>query len=287
MQPTPTSTRVTFPAGGLGGTGRVVQVAALPEGRRGVVVDETPFHPVDHTWPDQPADRGTLDGRPVVDVLTGAIGPDGALAVAGDITARRGDTDHAWVVVHVVDGDAPQPGAEVELEVDGAYRDRLSAAHTACHLAALALNAETAPLWTKDADRVDSLGHADLDATAITDSKVRELEAYDAYRFGKSLRKRGFDGATVSARGDRLQDAVNERLAAWLATGAPVRIETGGDATLTARRRWVCELPDGVATLPCGGTHVDSLTRLATVRVSYSVADDGTGLEVVTTVVAA
>ena len=30
-----------------------------------VLTDVTPFHPLDHTWPDQPADRGTIAGQPV------------------------------------------------------------------------------------------------------------------------------------------------------------------------------------------------------------------------------
>lgn len=281
-----TSTRVTFPSGALRGSGRVVLVTPLPDGRFGVVVDETPFHPVDHTWPDQPGDAGSLDGHPVLDVLTGAVGADGRLLVGGDVTARRGDAGHAWVVVHVVDV-APAVGDDVDLAVDAGTRAGLSAGHTACHLAALALNAETAGFWTKDADRVDSLGHPDLDATAITTSRVGAYEAFDAYRFGKSLRKKGFDAAAFIATAQDVEAAVNARLASWLAAAAPVRVETDGDPTLTARRRWVCALPEGEAGLPCGGTHVDSLARLAEVRVSYAVPDDGAGLEVTTTVVAA
>jgi hypothetical protein len=42
---------VSFPDGGLTGTSPVP--AAVPrEGGYGVIVAQTPFHPLDHTWPD-------------------------------------------------------------------------------------------------------------------------------------------------------------------------------------------------------------------------------------------
>ena len=162
-----------------------------------MLTDVTPFHPLDHAWPDQPADRGTLDGRPVVDCLTGAVGPDGVLLTGSDIQARRGDDGWAWVVVHVLEGELPAEGATVDLQVDGDFRAALSAGHTACHLAALALNAEVAArgLWRKDPARDDALGNPDLDQLAITESRIEPWGAYDRYRLGKSLRKKGFESA--------------------------------------------------------------------------------------------
>jgi len=71
-------------------------------------------------------------------------------------------------------------------------------------------------------------------------------------------------------------------LAGWVATGASSRIETGGDPTLSARRRWWCDVPGGPAVIPCGGTHVPDLGRLGRVRVAYEPTEDG--FEVVTTV---
>lgn len=73
----------------------VVDVAEL----QGVITDRTPFHPVDHTWPDQPADTGTLDGEPVVATLLGAVAADGSVTVGSEIPARRGDDGYDWVVV--------------------------------------------------------------------------------------------------------------------------------------------------------------------------------------------
>jgi hypothetical protein len=59
------STLVSFPDGGLTGTSPVL--AAVPlEGGYGVIVAQTPFHPLDHTWPDSPPTPGPCRpaGRP-------------------------------------------------------------------------------------------------------------------------------------------------------------------------------------------------------------------------------
>jgi alanyl-tRNA synthetase len=266
-------TWVGFPAGDVAGTGTVIRVQEL--GRKfGVVVDRTPFHPLDHGWPDQPADHGTLAGQVVQDVLTGAIDDDGVLLVGSDIDVRRGDSSRTWVVVHVVAGPAPEPGEEVALEVDAQHRERLSAAHTACHLAALAMNEVTAPCWHKDPPRRDSRGNPDLDQSSIQVSRILPDQAHDEYRFGRSLRKAGFDTAALMAGLAAYQDRAQALVDAWVATGAAVRVETGGDPTLTARRRWVCELPGAAGVIPCGGTHVSSLTQLAGVRLTWEATGD-------------
>ncbi len=141
-------TVVDFPAGVVHGTGTVVDVVPVGE-KVGVITDRTPFHPVDPSWPDQPADSGTLDGLTVVDCLVGAVDPDGGVAVDTAITARRGDEGYQWVVVHVVDGPSPTVGSIVDLQVDAPRRSALSRAHTGCHVSALALNAVVADLWRR------------------------------------------------------------------------------------------------------------------------------------------
>lgn len=276
-----------FPSGEVSGRGRVQAVLVLPDAgdgpRWGVVVDVTPFHPLDHTWPDQPADTGTLGGLPVVDALTAAAGADGELLMGEQIPVRRGDPSLSWHVLHVVAPGAalpPEPGDEVDLEVDVARRTAISAGHTACHLAAFALNARTAHLWRKDVDRRDGLGNPDLDQLAITVSTVGEREAFDSYRLGKSLRKKGFDTAALLEDLPGIEAAVNATLAGWVASGAAVRVETGGDDVLTARRRWTCALPDGEASVPCGGSHVTSLAALGAVRVTYVAGEDGASFSV-------
>lgn len=289
------STRVTYPRGATDGTSTVVQVFPL-QGGTGIITAETPFHPVDHTWPDQPADVGTLtvNGAQVAitDAITGAsqIGSD-RLCLGRDITARRGDDDWCWYVVHVTDapyGDCLEwVGAQATLCVDSRRRASLSASHTACHLMAFALNEALSDRWRK-VPNGDSLGHPNFDANAITSSQIRTDGSTDTYRLGKSLRKKGF---TVAATDEapsladalpNLADSVATRLNEWIGTDAQVRVDAHGP-DLTSPREWVCDLPQGTATVMCGGTHVSRLSQLGTVRVTAELDDDGTELTITTT----
>ncbi|WP_194409043.1 metal-dependent hydrolase [Microbacterium cremeum] len=269
-------TRVTYPTGAVASHGTVVHVADAGDGRTAVVLDETAFHPVDTAWPDQPADRGVLVVRgveiPVVDAVLGAA-QDGELVLGTAVPVRTGTPGWTFVVAHVVEGRPVAEGDEAEVRVDPAYRAALSTGHTACHLAALALDAALAGAWRKDAP-LDPLGAPAFDALAIQRSRILPGGSEDLYRIGKSLRRKGFDPAALDDLGG-LTARVEAQLASWLASGAPVRVDRDGD-TLADRRSWVCDLPGGAARIPCGGTHVDSLADIAEIAVAFeSTAVDG------------
>ncbi|MDH6120110.1 alanyl-tRNA synthetase [Kitasatospora sp. GAS204A] len=298
------TTRVSFPGGAVTGESTVLAVHPLGDGRWGVVTAGTPFHPLDHTWPDQPADTGTLTvpgaagaeavELAVVDCLTGAVDPaSGELLVGADIPVRRGDEAWSWLVLHVLpelaQGVSPESlvARPVTLSVDAERRTALSAAHTGCHLLALALNAALAARWRKDPGRADAFGNPDFDSLAMASSVMDTEASTDVYRLGKSLRKKGFTAEAVDEL-PALADAlpvitadVNQRLAAWVAADAPVRIEVPGPE-LTARRRWHCELPAGSATIACGGTHLHRLGQLSSLETELILSADGTELTAVT-----
>jgi alanyl-tRNA synthetase len=276
-------TWVDFPSGAVEGSGVVTVVAPLARDRVAVVVDRTPFHPLDHGWPDQEGDTGLLDGRPVLDSLTGALDDDGRLLVDGEVDVRRGDPGRTWVVVHVLASeDAPAVGDTVALSVDQDRRTSFSRGHSACHLAALALNETTARFWSKEPSRRDSRGFPFLDQIAVQVSRIEPDGAYDAYRAGKSLRKAGFDAAAFLAERATVAREADALLARWVAQGAVSRVDTGGDPTLAARRTWFCDVPGGPAVIPCGGTHVADIASLGAVRVAYTPTDEG--FEVLTSV---
>lgn len=270
-------TWVDFPAGALEGRGIVVRADVQDDDRVAVVVDRTPFHPVDHSWPDQPGDTGLLDGMPVVDSVMGALDDDGGLVLGDAVDVRRGDPSRTWVVAHLLAAGsaAPARGDEVALAVDPGRRAAYSRGHSACHLAALALNEASARFWSKEPPRRDSRGFPFLDQIAIQVSRIEPDAAYDAYRCGKSLRKAGFDSAAFLGSLDEVAEQAHALLDAWIATGAVSRIETDGDPTISGRRRWVCDVPGGPAVIPCGGTHVADLAALGRVRVTYAPTPDG------------
>jgi alanyl-tRNA synthetase len=274
-------TIVDYPRGATSSRGIVLATLPIAEGL-GVVLDRTAFHAVDEGWPDQPADRGTLAGHPVLDAIVGAT-DGGEIVVGSDIPVRTGAEGWSFVVVHVVAPDSPvSVGEEVEVTVDEGYRHALSAGHTACHLASLALDAALAGAWTKEVPP-DALGAPGFDALACASSRIHEHGSVDSYRIGKSLRRKGFDVAVLDDL-DSIADAANARLAEWVATGAGIRIDRDGDG-LGDRRRWACELPGGDAIIPCGGTHLSSLGELTGVRVELSRddADGGIALTMTTT----
>ncbi|TFD33900.1 metal-dependent hydrolase [Cryobacterium cryoconiti] len=286
-------TQVDYPAGLTRTTATVLHVEPQADGRVAVLLDATPVHPVDAGWPDQGPDRAVLRVAgaelTVLDCIVGAT--DGSALHRGrDIPVPKGTPGWAFVVVHLVEGAALVDGAAlaegqtVEVVVDADYRHRMSAGHTACHLAALALNRALADRWKKEV-RADSLGHPDFDGTAIDVSLIRENGSVDTYRLGKSLRRKGFAAEGVAEHLAGIESAVNAALAEWVATGASVRIDRDGPL-LTDRRYWVCELPAHSVRIPCGGTHVSSLDELGAVRVALSTSEvDGTTVLTMETVV--
>ena len=263
-------TVVTYPDGDTASSSIVLHCETLPDGRVAVLLDRTAFHPVDHTWPDQAADRGTLDGQPVLDAVVGAT--DGTrLCVGRDIPVRKGEPGWAFVVVHIVS--SPVAGT-VEVVVDADYRRALSTGHTACHLASLALNHALAEGWSKEVP-LDAAGSPNFDALAIESSTITENGSIDVYRVGKSLRKKGF---VPSALDSDIETAANSRLAELLATHADVAIEREGQG-LADRRFWVC---DGFR-IPCGGTHRTSVDDLGSVRISLERIDADGAVQLVMT----
>lgn len=284
------ATVVTFPAGSVVGDSVISSVHASEAGAV-VIVDATPFHPVDHTWPDQPGDAGAIrlgeESVAVVEAVMAAVSDDGAFAVGADIPVKRGVEGWTWLVGHVLDAEAPAwltPGAEVSLEVDAELRAGLSRGHTACHLASLALDLAVADLWRKDAG-ADALGNPDFEGRANQSSRIHEDGAVDEYRLGKSLRKAGFDTEAFAATLSEREAAINAQLSAWVASGASSLVETDGP-TIVDRRRWHCALPDGDAVIPCGGTHARSLAEFASISVTLELPDPQT-LVMTTTAVGA
>lgn len=277
-------TEVLYPDGATSSTGIVTHVVPLAAGESGVVLDRTAFHPVDTAWPDQPSDAGVLRfGGEAVEIrraVMGALPADGEsagrLLVGEDVPVRTGTEGWTFCVVHVVDGPAPAVGDTVEAWADPSLRTALSAGHTACHLAALALDAALAGAWSKPVSE-DPLGSPAFDALAIQSSRIEPFGSVDVYRIGKSLRRKGFsvdaldDPSDVAAR-------ANERLAEWVAAGGAVRIEREASG-ISARRSWVCELPEGRAEIPCGGTHVTDIAELAGIEVTLDRVDVAGGVE--------
>lgn len=64
-----------------------------------------------------------------------------------------------------------------------------------------------------------------------------------------------------------IEEAVNHQIIEWLALESQVTMQCDGKA-LTDSRYWIVDFGiDGIAKLPCGGTHVSSFKEYATITV--------------------
>lgn len=240
-----------------------------------VILDRTAFHPVDHTWPDQPGDLGVLRATDdatlaITDTVMAARDGDGEILLGADIPVKRGAPGWTWFVAHRTATELPV-GTNVSAEADAERRSGLSRGHTACHLASLALDAALADLWRKDPG-VDPLGNPNFEARANQSSRIHVDGAVDEYRLGKSLRKAGFDTEGLAASLADREQHINATLATWVASGARSWIASEGE-TITDRRSWHCALPEGEVSFLCGGTHVASLAEFTSITVQLDLSD--------------
>lgn len=275
-------THVTFPAGSTREESNILWAGIAEisgdsgsEAREILLTQSTPFHPIDHTWPDQPGDSGVIEvgghSYDVTDCLTGAVSKtDGTFLLGRSIPVRRGDPDWMFVAAHVIRGTGrdlrPLAGADAVLKVDAARRLLLSASHTSCHLMALALNMSVRHLWRKEV-QADSLGNPNFDQAAIEESRITTEASVDRYRVGKSIRKKGLDASALLADLTSVQAATGEHLREWLKQDAPVTIQAPA-GNLSEVRIWTCALSEGTVSLPCGGTHLQNLRQLEGIEVT-------------------
>ncbi len=262
---------ITYPAGSTSESSTVMAVGR--EGTRVLfAVERTPCHPESPRWPDQPADRCTLTGasqQAPVECMEGFL-RDGRLGL-DDPDPPAGAPEAIRCVVHC----APQEltievGDEVRLSVDEDYRGRVSRSHSRCHLVSLALNAALAGAWSADKQPPahDSLGSPDFDKLAIVSSKIDEDGSVDVYRVGRHVRKAGFSADALGDT-DALAQEVAQIAERWLLSSPEIAV-TPGCCRLEERRTWSCELPEGTASFPCGGTHVRCLEPAEGLAVAIS-----------------
>ncbi|MDX2320097.1 MAG: alanyl-tRNA editing protein [Moritella sp.] len=254
-----------------------------------VITDTTPFHPVSHIWPDHPADRGLLlctgNKYTVINCVTGAFDVENhKLHLGSDIPVKRGEAGWHFVVVHeLAPGAALNINDDVELVIDANYQAALSRGHSAGHLASFALNKVLEQsYWRKDASRKDALNNRDFHSYAQVLSLVSENKSTDSYRLGKTLKKRGLNVAEMLTDLAEIEARVNDVLATWLATKAPVVMKCEGEL-LTDSRFWCCDLGKGESiTMPCGGSHVQSLAEYTGIEITLTQKSDQ-DLEMITT----
>lgn len=263
------STKITFPGGATSGTSKILFTKKTSPAAPTILVitESTPFHPLDHSWPDQPSDQGTItiNGKtiPVQQCLTAALNNQTEEFLLDqeikNRKIRRDDPHWFFLVAHLIeDPNLDLVGQETNLVVDINYRTALSKTHTASHFTALALNKVTANLWKKPQEQLDALGNPNLDREAIAASTIGTEASIDQYHYGKSLRKKSFDSAQFFADDTfkQIENKINQQLYEWLSSGKLNLSMLPSETYLNEKREWTCIFPDGKkAVIPCGGTH--------------------------------
>lgn len=271
---------VTFHHGSIYEESAVVKIARYG-GASLIITKRTPFHPRDYQWPDQPADKGALINAArkryaVTDAVFAAVDENGGLFADQEIPVKKGEPGWFFCVGHVLDGDSDfSEGDKITLEVDGGYREALSRVHSVTHVMALALNKSLAPLWQKNAPQLDALGSPDFDGLAMAQSEMGTEFCTDRYRLGKSLRKKGFSASGLKDALKECEDKINRQIAEWLTADTAVVIRAA-DGILSSRRFWHTEIAGSSVEIPCGGTHVRSLSEIGTVKAEMTMPDDET-----------
>jgi alanyl-tRNA synthetase len=249
---------VSYPAGSTAES-TVVATVTHRDGAVLFAVERTPCHPESPRWPDQPADRCTLeagDGQTPVECLEGFVAAgELGLSVAQDRPAGAVPCVVHRVASGVEEGMDMAVGDKVSLQVDERYRRAVSRSHSRCHLVSLALNAALADAWREDKEPParDSLGNPDFDKLAIVSSKIDEESSLDVYRVGRHVRKSGFAADSLGDP-EALAERVAEIAKGWLQSSPEISV-TPGVCRLEERRTWSCALTAETASFPCGGTH--------------------------------
>jgi len=184
---------------------RVVSISKLEDGRAAVALDRTAFYP---TGGGQPNDTGTLGPSRVVDCLE----------------------DEGAGVLHVVEGDAPEVGAEVRGRVDAARRRDHVQQHTGQHILSQAF-VELYSAQTRSFRMTTDACEIDVDMSDPSDERVERAVTRT-------------NEIVWDDRGVRVHNVTPDE-----AARLPLRKDSAREGELR-----VIEI-EGFDFSPCGGTH--------------------------------
>ncbi len=252
-----------------------------------LIAKDSPFYPKNYKWPDQLYDNGIIvignKKFAVTKAYTAALIND-HLYIDQEITKQDSPPNKIIPAHYLPDlqefSELDLIGKTVTLSVNYETRYRVSAAHSIAHFMSLALNKATNSIWSKVYD-TDDLGNYNLDKAAIYQSSITELKSVDIYRFGKSLKKKGFDKNILIENLDKINREVNSTLNNWLTQGAEITVEYKSKE-ISDTRLWKSTIDSTVVTIPCGGTHINNINEVKGVNVEIKIGESVDFIQITT-----
>ncbi|WP_391528293.1 hypothetical protein [Photorhabdus akhurstii] len=279
-------TEASFMLGTLTLESHIIGVMKYEDGTL-LITQDSPFYPKNYKWPDQLHDNGIISigdkELAVTKVYTAGL-IDSHLYIDQEITKQTTSPDKIMPAHYLPDlhgiSETDLIGKTVTLSVNDETRYKVSAAHSMAHFMSLALNKATNHIWSKVYD-TDDLGSYNLDKAAIYQSSITELKSVDIYRFGKSLKKKGFDKNILIENLDKINREVNNTLNNWLSQGAEITIEYKSKE-INDTRLWKSTIDSKVVTIPCGGTHINNINEVKDVNVEIKIGESADFIQVIT-----
>ncbi|MDC9595674.1 hypothetical protein [Xenorhabdus anantnagensis] len=246
-----------------------------------IITDNSPFYPENYKWGDQKSDVGVIAFSThilnIVKTYTAAV-IDGRIYIDQNIPNKLSSEDKLIPALYLESLNGLEEkiildekiiiGKRVKLSVDAEVRHKISAAHSMAHFMSLALNKVANKYWNKNYD-TDSLGNFNLDKASIFKSSISELQSVDIYRFGKSIKKKGFDKAAFLQDIDSVNEEMNLTLKNWLSVGSEIQVEYISK-NIEDLRLWKSTVENHPVVIPCGGTHIKNTEEIEDVKVEIS-----------------
>ncbi|CAM3227522.1 hypothetical protein [Xenorhabdus nematophila] len=252
-----------------------------------VITDNSPFYPENYKWGDQKSDVGVIEFNNhilnIVKTYTAAV-IDGQIYIDQNIPDKLNAEDKL-IPAHYLESlngleDKFILGENIKLSVDAETRHKISAAHSMAHFMSLALNKAANKYWNKGYE-TDSLGNFNLDKAAIFKSSISELKSIDIYRFGKSIKKKGFDKSSFMENIDSTSEEINLILKNWLSIGSEIQVEYTSK-NIEDLRLWKSTVENKPVVIPCGGTHIKNIEEIKDVKVEISQGESDEYIVIIT-----
>ncbi|MBD2795862.1 hypothetical protein ID856_04830 [Xenorhabdus sp. 18] len=252
-----------------------------------VITDNSPFYPKNYKWGDQKSDRGVITFSHhelnIIRTYTAAI-IDGQIYIDQNIPNKLNAEDKLIPAHYLASLNGLEAqfiiGEKVKLSVDAETRHKISAAHSMAHFMSLALNKAANKYWNKGYE-TDSLGNFNLDKAAIFKSSISELKSIDIYRFGKSIKKKGFDKSSFMENIDHACEEINITLNNWLAMGSEIQVEYTSK-NIQDLRLWKSTVENHPVVIPCGGTHIRNTAEIKDVKVEINPGESDEYIVIIT-----